>query len=102
MPEPRRRGPGALAPSLQTGSKRSFLQELEKETELRKAEDGPFASYYVISSPFKIHMHLLKHFPCPLCCTHNLNTPKMQSHSGPKTNSLTRASDRAQTKFCVA
>lgn len=49
MPEPRRSGPGASALTLQRGSKLSFLQESEKETELRKAEDAPFASLYVIS-----------------------------------------------------
>lgn len=89
MPELRRRGPGACALTLQRESRLSFLQEQGRETELREADYGPFASFYILLTiPLALTVPS-KHIPCPLCCQiHNVNTPKMQSHRGPKTNSL--------------
>lgn len=55
-------------------------------------DHGPLSSFGCFPQTPKPLVYLLatfKHIPCPLCCqTCNLNTPKMQSHSGPKTNSL--------------
>lgn len=52
-------------------------------------DHGPFSSFGSFPQTPKPLVDLLttfKHIPCPLCCqTCNLNTPKMQSHSGPKT-----------------
>lgn len=90
MPEPRRRGPGAWALTLQRGSRLSSPQGQGRETELREADYDLLASSYHVVPKLLLHqLPTSKHIPCPLCCqTCNLNTPKMQSHSGPKTNSL--------------
>lgn len=74
---------------------RGERQSLERQTGVPLLSSTTF-------SPKPLLQLLLtsKHKPCSLCCqTCNLNTPKIQSHSGPKRNSLNWTWERPQTNF---